>query len=215
MTIQFAPVVPFPDLVFGLVGPIGVDLDYVGQSIADSVVSYGYAPETISITTIMRELISDVVIDDSDVANSYITKIEYANDLRLQYATNDVLAALAISAIQRRRRDLDATVPDNCSKKGGIAFVVRQFKTPEEIRFLRAVYGTLFLQISVHAPRQKREEYLVSRMKLKSKGTKADDIARESARELIQKDSKEPLKYGQNIRDTFPLGDLFIDSSNR
>src|SRR5277367_2345414 len=102
MSVSFAPVVQLPDLIFGLVGPIGVDLNYITQSISDSVASFNYTTYPISITDIMQELVTDVIIDESEVSNSYKTKIEYANELRRRYDSNDILAALAISAIQKQ-----------------------------------------------------------------------------------------------------------------
>ena len=186
------------------------------QSLSNSLVSYNYVCTPILITKLMQELVSEKAIDDSDPNTSYNSKIEYANDLRRKYNTNDILAAVTISAIQKSRRDfVDADAKEVGMSRKGRAFIVRQFKTPEEIKLMRSIYGKLFVQISVFGSPQKREEYLVSKMKLKSKGTKNDLTARIDARDLIKKDSKEDLKYGQNIRDTFPMGDFFVDFSER
>ena len=35
--VNFAPVIEFPELVFGLAGPIGVDLEYIEQSLSKDV----------------------------------------------------------------------------------------------------------------------------------------------------------------------------------
>ena len=40
-------------------------------------------------------------------------------------------------------------------------------------------------------------------------------MSRYGSRDLIKRDSKENLKYGQNMRDTYPMGDLFVDFSDR
>ena len=107
------------------------------------------------------------------------------------------------------------TPPKKSPKISGRAFIIRQFKTPEEIRLMRSVYGRLFILISVYGSPQKREDYLVSKMKLKSKGVKNDDASRNDAKELIKRDSKEKLLYGQNVRSAFPMGDFFVDFSDR
>ena len=213
MSVSFAPIEPFPDLIFGLVGPIGVDLEYITQSLSDSLVSYNYNAVVIPLTRVMQEInCSKSIIDTDDLNSSYSMKIEYANELRRKFKANDILAALAVSAIQKRRREL---IHDQSRKDSGRAFIVRQFKTPEEIRLMRSVYGKSFIQISVYGSPKKREEYLVSRMKLKSKGSKKHEVAQDEARDLIKRDSKEDLDYGQNVSDTFPMGDLFVDFANR
>src|SRR4051812_8702016 len=66
MRVNFAPWTYFPDLVFGLVGPIGVDLDYIQTAISDALRSFNYDTETLRITEIMRDLNSSVQIDDSN-----------------------------------------------------------------------------------------------------------------------------------------------------
>ena len=213
MPAKFVPIEALPDLVFGLVGPIGVDLEYTSNSISDSVKSFGYTTHNISITKIMRELVSDILIDESDLSTGYRTKIEYANDLRKKYDSNDLLAALVISAISKIRRE-DPQQNLNIERVGR-AFIIRQFKTPEEIRLMRSVYNKSFIQISVNGSPQKREDYLASRIKLSSRGTKTDEEARTMSRHLIKTDSKEEYTYGQNVIDTFPMGDVFLDFSDK
>ena len=80
---------------------------------------------------------------------------------------------------------------------------------------MRSVYGKSFVQISVYGSPKNREEHLISQMKLKSKGAKKHEAAQEEARDLIKRDSKEELDHGQNVSETFPMGDLFVDFSNR
>ena len=166
MAVQFAPFEPLPDLVLGLVGPIGVDLGYISQALSDSLVSYNYESEHIQLTQLMQELVSDKKIDSSNVALSYSSKIDYANDLRRKYKANDILAAIAVGAIKNRRSQI---IQLDGRKQCGRAFIIRQFKTPEEIRLMRSVYGKNFIQISIYGSQKKREEFLISRMKLKSK----------------------------------------------
>lgn len=213
MTVNFAPVEDFPDLIFGLVGPIGVDLEYIQQSIEDSLKAFNYAVEPVKVTDVMREVKSTVKIDEHDLARSYHTKIDYANDLRKTLDAKDILAALVVSAISRLRAD---RLKAGEKPRGGCAYVIRQLKTPEEVRLLRSVYGRQFIQVSIYGAPQKRIEFLVSKIKIRSHGTKNDDVARTESVELIERDYKEEDNdFGQNIRGAFPLGDVFVDSNQR
>jgi len=120
---------------------------------------------------------------------------------------------LAISAISRLRAERSQNEEKN---PGGCAYIIRQLKTPEEIKLLRSVYGRQFIQVSIYGSPQNRVEYLVSKIKIQSHGTKNDAVARNEAKELIERDYKEENNdYGQNIRSAFPLGDVFVDSSQR
>lgn len=208
----FAPVIEFPELIFGLVGPIGVDLDFVSNTLDDSLKSFGYSLWSIRLTELMREVKSDVDLKTtSSVIESYNSKINYANDLREKYAAKDLLAALAIGAIRKLRPpkiEDEKSVPRT-------AFIIRQLKTPEEVRLLRRVYGRQFVLISIYGDPLEREEFLVSKIKIQSSGTIEDDQAREEARKLIQRDSKEDNEFGQNVSNAFHLGDVFADATDR
>ncbi|WP_046861602.1 anti-phage dCTP deaminase [Microvirga massiliensis] len=209
MKVNFAPPIDFPDLVFGLVGPIGVDLDYIQTAIADALRSFNYKEELVRLTGLMLELKSDVTIDDTDMAKNYDSKIRYANDLRKKYGANDILAALGIVAIKRLRSE------KHSSESRPTAYIIRQLKTPEETRLLRAVFGRQYIQVSIYGDPKKREDYLVAQLKMRSRGTKDEKEARKGAEALMERDSKEDEDYGQNISNAFPLGDVFVDSSNR
>ena len=213
MSVKFTSLIEFPILIFGLVGPIGVDLEYAQVSISDELKSYSYTADVIHITNIMEELVSTKNIDNTDLFTSYNTKIEYANDLRKIYDANDILAALAISAIRRSEKQYQEESDDK--QLGGRAYIIRQLKTPDEIKLLRSVYGRQFIQVSLHGSPRRREDYLTTKAKIRSKGTLTEKSAREGAKSLIERDRKEDVKYGQNISNAFPLGDVFINSSDK
>lgn len=204
---NFAPIIDFPELVFGLVGPIGVDLEYIGQALKDSLKSVGYDLELVRVTELMLELTSSKKIDTSTVVETYNTKIDYANDLREQYGAKDLLAALAVGAIRKIRNQRTPKRPT--------AYLIRQIKTPEEVRLLRSVYGRQFILVSAYGDPVRREEHLVAQIKIRSSGTINDQSAREGAKKLIERDSKEDNEFGQNLSNAFHLGDVFVDATDR
>jgi hypothetical protein len=146
------PLAPAPELVFGLVGPIGVDLDTVIVLLEEALHGVGYEVDVLRVTKLMREIPTDRAIDDNATyIDSFRQRIAYANKVRDQLQRSDAMAILVVSAIRqlRKERGDDEEVPTPSR-----AYIIRQFKRPEEIKLLRSVYGRQFIQISVttHPP---------------------------------------------------------------
>ena len=217
MSVEFTPAEAYPELIFGLVGPIGTDLDYTTQVLTDYLRGYSYDSYEIKLSSAMQEIYSKVKIDERDLFSSYNTKIDYANDLRKRHSANDIMAAVAIGAIKERRERIKTSSDSHKSATlgRGRAYIIRQLKTPEEIILLRRTYSRQFIQISVYLNQKRRETYLIDRIKIKSNFTKSDDDAKREALALIDRDKKEEYFYGQNISDCFPLGDLFLDYGDK
>ena len=215
MTIKFTSIDDQPDLIFGLVGPIGVDLDYVGQTLSDALKGFDYQCETIHLTKVMTELKAGIEIKENDLVEAYNSKIAYANYLRKKFDSKDILAALSVAAIKKSREAIIEKCKSDEIEIPRFARIIRQLKTPEEIDLLRSVYGRQFIQVSIYGAPHKRAEYLIARMKIKSKGTKDDKLARIEANDLIDRDQKEEDEFGQNVSNCFALGDIFLDSNDR
>jgi hypothetical protein len=91
-----------PELVFGLVAPIGVDLDLVTSALAQSLRDVRYTTEHFKLTDLMLELELDKPPSKNGSVESYRERIAYANAVRKKLG-NEALAALAISAIRSFR----------------------------------------------------------------------------------------------------------------
>jgi hypothetical protein len=136
----------FPELIIGLTGPIGVDLDLLARSIDAALRDVGYTSDTLKLTAnIERYKItrSDLLADVSrwngdDIFNTYMRKMAEANALRKQYNDAAFLARIAVNTIQQRRSDATG---DEKKPKPRHAHIVRQFKRPEEVELLRKVFG--------------------------------------------------------------------------
>ena len=192
MSVKFTPAQVNPELIFGLVGPIGTDLDYTSQALTDYLRGFGYDSYEIKLSSAMQEIHSKIKLDEQDLYKSYSTKIDYANDLRKRHSANDIMAAIAIGAIKERRQQIEAsrTSPKISETDRGRAFIIRQLKTPEETTLLRRTYGRQFIQISVYLNQKRREAYLVDRLKIRSNFTKSDEDAKREALVLIERDKK-------------------------
>ena len=73
-------------------------------------------------------------------------------------------------------------------------------KHPDEVNFLRKIYGNGFYLFGIHADERRRHEYLVNDKSLNQT----------EASELIKIDEDENIEHGQKTRDTFHLSDFFI-----
>lgn len=209
MKSRFDYVEPYPSLVFGLVGPIGVDIEYISQCLCNSLSGVNYSNHDIRVTELMKTIQSGHTVNESTFFDSYTSKMNYANALRSKFGKK-ILAALAIGAIRKLSR-----VQTESNSSHGSAFIVRQLKTPDEAKLFRSVYGKQFIQISIYASEATRAEWLESKIRIKSHGTISENDATQKAIELIQRDQKEDISFGQKLMDIFPMGDLFVDCSNR
>lgn len=237
MPLEPMPVNRAPELVFGLIAPIGVDLDVVSEVLDTTLREMRYRAHELRVTQLMREIgikapvtPFDASLPDGSFVRSYRDRIAHANSIRAVLG-DFALAALAISAIrsfrlEERQRQIDEKpLPEENSNEEdppeeepipAQAYIIRQLKRPEEVLLLREVYGRQFILISAYAPQDWRIQRIQEREK-ESRGGLIEDIdAQMLARRLVLQDAKESQNtHGQNVRDAFPLGDVFIDATSR
>ncbi len=141
-------------------------------------------------------------------------KIKYANTLCEELTDAATLARVAIRAIALRR----ATLP-----KGKLnvpapstAYIVRQLKRPNEVSLLRRVYGKHFMLISAYGSSEQRQKLLEERLRHSLPPSTPPNEFSSKAGELISLDANEEGNdYGQRLRETFHLGDVFIDGLSK
>lgn len=96
------------------------------------------------------------------------------------------------------------------------AYIIRQLKKPEEVALLRGVYGRQFILVSAYMAEDKRKLRIADIERDSHGGLISEVEASNAAYELVAQDARESLEqHGQNVRDAFPLGDVFIDASSR
>jgi deoxycytidylate deaminase len=196
-----------PELVFGLVGPVGINLDPVVQTIEKELQRFSYKSKTIRLSRQIEIFFSS---DHSkDTEDQRITRLmDEGTRLRRDSGRGDAVALLGIAEIQRVREEELKGVAE---KK---AFILRSLKHPEEVETLRNVYGRGFFLISVYSPREVRVSALSERISRSAfgKGSKA----RAKAEEIVERDEQEEsTNLGQDVKDAFPLADLFVDSRDQ
>jgi len=198
---------PTPELVFGLVGPVGVDLDPIILILSRELKRFKYTSKTVRLSQQIESFFSSDHSRDS--ADDRITNLmNEGTRLRLESKRGDAVALLGIAEIQRiREEELDGKLAKN-------AFVLRSLKHPQEVETLRNVYGRGFFLISAYSPREVRVTSLAERISRSAfgKGNKA----RAKAEEIVERDElEESTTLGQDVKDAFPLADLFVDARNK
>lgn len=202
-----------PELVFGLVGPIGVDMEIVVDALQEALSAVNYNSVNIKISEIMRSDKYKTKINNETYFHYYSSLIEYADEIREKARNNAALAGLAISRIRDERQKLTG---DLLKPKASTAYIIRQFKTPDEIDVLRKTYGRKFIQISVYGSELERKNYLIDKIKTYNDSQKDASQCEIEAIELITRDYNEKNNiYGQKIGDVFYKGDVFVPGTSR
>lgn len=198
------------ELVFGFVGPTGIDLDKVCDALRSQLKAVQY--EVIEIR--LSELITEFLRKSDRFLNGYErikTLQERGTRLREVTEQADIVARLAIAAIRAARLQRTKDVYKPAER---VAYLIRSFKRTEEVDLFRQVYGKAFTLISVYASRTSRLQFL-KRVLAPSLG-KDKGRAEEYAIELVTRDhDEEGRKLGQRVGKTFPLADYFVTSESR
>ena len=151
--------------------------------------------------------------------------INQGNELREEYKSKALLAELAILDIFKKRagdpssEELEKLlgvnrIPElfdrtgeyeNIFKSKRKCYIIDSIKTTEEVKLFRSIYRELFYFVSVFTPDKDRKENLTEKF-----------ISTTEAEEIMAIDSDEANNiYGQKVRDSFVLGDFFINVTRR
>lgn len=223
----FAELTEWPELIFGLVGPIGVNMGIVEQKLKEALISVGYSPKPIRLTALMEQIPIEgmEVSKASDPVSHYESRIAYANAVRRKCENDAALAALAVDQIRNLReehwREVDKREASDAV--GGEyqnrpiernAYILRQLKREEEIGFLRKIYGRKFIQISVHASERQRRKNLERDIGTNN-AEMTPEACQKAAETLVNRDMHERTdEHGQRIEEVFHLGDAFINGKS-
>ena len=196
-----------PDLVFGIVGAVGTDLDLVVDYLGDLLKKANYKRETIQLSDFLNHIKGLKTQLESDYEEKRIdTHMTAGNELRRRLDDESALALFAIVKIKDIR--------EACQDGKPRAYVIKSLKNTEEVKKLRSIYKDNFWTVSVYSKREERLKSLATKI-AKSYSTTVVDDYNDDAERLITRDEHEAASHGQNVRDTFPEGDVFIDASDQ
>lgn len=191
-----------PDLVVGLVTPVGVRGSLIVTELRHAFAQVGYQVVEIHLSELIEDLAAKVKIDFADAPTRHDRLMSMGTELRIRSDVGAIAALLSIRAMMVKREEMDDD-RDPC------AFVLRSLKHDEEVKLLREVYGSRFILIGATAQRSVRLESL--RRVLRDEDHLADHEAEAKAALLINRDEDEPdLRLGQQVRRVFPMADVFL-----
>lgn len=196
-----------PELVFGLVGPIGVNLDPVIAVLKSQLIGLKYTPHVVRLSE-QIESFFDTSHNSKPEADRITALMDAGTRLRVESNEGAAVAMLGLAVIRQLRDDHSEGMPSRH------AFILRSLKHPKEVEMLRAVYGKGFFLISVYSPRDVRVTALSEKISRSQFGVETNPRA--IAEALVQKDEQEEsIPLGQDVKDAFPLADLFVDGRNK
>lgn len=207
------PLIEHPELVFGLAGPLGVDLESLSDSLSHSLSAVGYHAVTIKLTEEMMAYTAEVQAPATQAYHDLIaSKMDYATELCRKYDGPATMALIAIDAIQRKRGEITGSIK---KPEPSTAYIIRQLKRPEEVERLRRVYGKQFVLVSAYTAVEERFNRVAERIQrsMPTRTTPAE-IKFETSK-ILDRDANEDDINGQHIRDTFHLADVFVDGNTR
>lgn len=184
---------PATELVFGLVGPIGVDRAKVFQLFKDGLRQYRYTTKPIKISKTIQEVLN-VEWKDGDEHDRLTKLMDAGNEIRRRTGKNEILGQIAAQAI---RDDHNQVGWHGGDRK--LAYVIDSLKHPREVQVLRQIYPNGFIAIAIFVDPMRREEYL----------TRQKGVTQAAAVQLLKRDESED-GHGQSTRRTFQMADYFL-----
>lgn len=201
------------ELIFAICSPIGSLKEKVIEKISERLKTE-YRYEEVKVIKMSKFIDEFTLPEDSsfgdvpsgsEVFQQYFKKINKGNDIRKLHK-NERLAEHAVKMIHLERvkttkelKNLEGnpTATDHGTRR--VCYIIDSIKTKEELFLFRNIYSENFYAISVFSPLEDRK------LNLLDKGFKRNEIEI-----IIEADDKQKDKFGQNVRDAFVEGDLFI-----
>lgn len=197
------------ELVFALVAPVGTNYHQVSENLCSQLTEFRYKGTPIYLSgsiPIWSELLGlKVKLADAPEYERIETHMKAANELYRAFNTrapeNERNSLLAIDAV---RQIYDSRPTEQNKRKQALlntAHILLTLKRPEEVAYLRRIYGVGLQVISVFATEEERKRYLIREKR----------VSKKDAEKLIEDDEDDHESGGQRTRDAFEMADLFID----
>jgi deoxycytidylate deaminase len=205
----------YPELIFGLVGPLGADLHSVSRHLSEALRHVDYDAQSVRLSRLMSELPVapwSSLPENGPADESLDAFMTAGNALRSTLKRGDALALMGIAAIREYRASKLETSDEPCART---AYIFHSLKRPEEAQTLKKIYGSTFFLIAAYAPRSKRVTNVAQRIAQSRFSHQAEEFYAK-AEELIRRDENESAdQFGQNVLDTFPLADAIVNTADQ
>lgn len=196
---------PPNELVIGLVGAVGTDLDLVSTDIELALDAYGYEAQEIRLSRLLADLDWDEELPSEPLDRHIWTHMEAGNKLRLCWERGDALALLALTEIAAIREEKsDKEYQDgSVTSLGRFAFILRSLKHPDEVKLLRSIYGSRFILVAAYAPGEIRKSALTKAL---TKEYRSDDSQTwyRTVERLMERDEAETEEAPEGLANISP-----------
>lgn len=186
------------ELVIGLVGAVGAQLDKVSVYLKNKLDGCGYIVHEIRVSTQVIPMFVDTSHVPDESGYERTSELMKAGNQARENADDNSILALGVATRIHRLRELDDE--EKPKPKERTAYIIRSLKRPEEVKRLQDIYGSGFYLIAAHNDYEKRFQRLTGYL----------NIDEEEAIDLIERDFEEKDEYGQRLNKTFSLADFFI-----
>jgi deoxycytidylate deaminase len=197
-----------PEIVVGLVGTIGVDLDAVASALEQAFERVTYHTRQLRLIDLLPEHLAPAA--HAPMERRYRERMDAGDRFRKTLQRNDAVALLAMAGIRGERESAMDGDPERSIER--CVYILRSLKRPQEVERLREVYGSSCYVVAAYAPREYRRDWLARRIAGSHHASEWDRY-KTDAEDLIDRDAYGRAKYGQNVRDTFPMADVFLDAA--
>ena len=190
---------PCPELVFGLVGPLGVDLDQIYENLSASLNAVKYSSEKIVLSKALSEVLGlEKTVRQEPEYERVMSHMDAGDELRSRVGGGAAAVLTTIQIQEFRKSHTGSTRIPHVSH----AYILKSLKHEDEVRAMRRIYGKSFWLISAYVSKKNRLNAL--------RKTIGDN-----AEKLVDRDyHDDAAESGQAVRETFPHGDVFVDASN-
>ena len=203
-----------PEIVFGLVGSVGTDLDFAEKCLSAALADINYQSLRVRLSDLMHDVDLDICknLPESPAFERYMAHMTAGNELRRLMECGDTVAMLAVGAIREARQEQNGKPDQSLARH---AYILKSLKHPDEVKALRNIYGPSFYLVAAYSPREMRKRNLAQKLAASEHSLQSGQYF-EKAEKLMKRDEseRETDGFGQNVRDTFPTADVFVDASN-
>lgn len=206
------------ELVIGLVTPVGTNTTELATTLQRFLSGCDYTAVVIKL--------SDLLAPVGVGGPAQLGEFEDQRIQRLIAAGNEfcnlnddpaALARLAVKEIRNTRIQLFRNGNDErpaeelvASGRPRAAYILHSLKRPAEVEVLREVYAGQFILIGSQGAYEQRVSNLLKR----NLSPASDAAKREVVEQLIRLDSSDDQPLGQNVNDTYPRADFFINNDD-
>lgn len=190
-----------PEIFIGIIDPLGSPTDKLQGYLENELKRCKYTPIPVRFSDELAKL-------GSSLSNFHDTRarqlMDIGNRLCSQLRDKQAVLRLGIRRLTELRQDI---------RVERRAWILRSLKRPEEVDLLRAMYGQAFYAVAVNTSYETRIKHFATVLRI-SRPTLTEEEAEARAIRMIERDESETVssgvRYGQNVRETFPLADVIV-----